>query len=85
MTTKDKNRKWMWCFVAALVTLPFYFVRELIAAFALFAIGFAAIAFAIVSLYMLQKGWEVAVAHVVDTERLAERGLEARRSARWMP
>jgi hypothetical protein len=85
MVTKDRGRKWMWCFVAALVTLPFYFVRELIAAFALFAIGFAAIAFVIVSLYMLQKGWEVAVARIVGSERLAERGFEARRSARWMP
>jgi hypothetical protein len=85
MTTKDRGRKWMWCFVGALVTLPFYFVRELIAAFALFAIGFAAIAFVIVSLYMLQKGWEVAVARIVDTERLAAQGFEARRSTRWMP
>jgi len=63
----------MWCFVGALVTLPFYFVRELIAAFALFAIGFVAFAFAIVSLYMLQKGWEVAVTRIVDSEHLAER------------
>ena len=82
MTTKDKDRKWMWCFVGALVTLPFYFVRELIAALALFAIGFAAFAFAIVSLYMLQKGLEVAVTRIVDSERLVERGFEARRSAR---
>ena len=68
----------MWCLVGALVTLPFYFVRELIAAFALFAIGFAAIAFVMVSLYMLQKGWEVAVARIVDTERLAAQdGLSA--------
>jgi len=75
----------MWCLVGALVTLPFYFVRELIAAFALFAIGFAAVAFLIVSLYMLQKGWAVAVARIVDTERSAAQGCEARRSARWMP
>jgi uncharacterized membrane protein YccF (DUF307 family) len=74
MVTKDRGWKWMWCFVGALVTLPFYFVRELIAAFALFAIGFAAIAFVIASLYMLQKGWEVAVARIVDTERLAAQG-----------
>jgi hypothetical protein len=85
MTTKDKDRKWMWCFLAALVTLPFYFVQQLVAAFALFAIGFATFVFAIVGLYMLQKGWEMAVSHVVDSERLAERGYEARRPARWMP
>jgi hypothetical protein len=75
----------MWCFVGALVTLPFYFVRELIAAVALFAIGFAAFAFAIVSLYMVQKGWEVAVARIVDSQRFAERDFEARRPPRWMP
>ena len=77
MVTKDRGRKWMWCCAGALVTLPFYFVRELITTFALFAIGFAAFAFAIVSLYMLQKGWEVAVARIVDSEHLAERGLRS--------
>ena len=85
MIAKDKGRKWMWCFLGALVTLPFYFVQQLVVAFALFAIGFAAIAFVIVSVYMLQKGWELAVARVVETEHLAGEGFEARGSARWMP
>ena len=58
----------MWWFLAVVVGLQLYFVRELLAAFALFAMGFAAVAFVIVSLYMLQKGWEVAV------ERVAESG-----------
>ena len=75
MVTRDRGRKWMWCFVGALVTLPFYFVRELIAAFALFAIGFAAIAFVIVTLYLPQKGSELAVARVVCAENLAGEGL----------
>lgn len=64
MIAKDKGRKWMWCLLGALVTLPFYFVQQLVAAFAFFAIGFAAIAFVIVSLYLLQKGWELAVARL---------------------
>jgi len=64
MKTKDNGRKWMWRFLAVLVALQLYFVRELLAAFALFALAFAAIAFVIVSLYMLQKSWEVAVGRV---------------------
>jgi len=65
--TKDSGRKWMWRFLGVLVALQLYFVRELLAAFALFAMAFAAIAFVIVSLYMLQKGWEVTVARVADS------------------
>lgn len=67
MKIKDSGRKWMWWFLGVLVALQLYFVRELLAAFALFALGFAAIAFVIVGLYMLQKGWEVAVGRVVDS------------------
>jgi hypothetical protein len=77
--TKDNGRKWMWWFLAVVVALQMYFVKELLAAFALFAMGFAAIAFVVVSVYMLHKGWEVAV------ERVAESGNPvvnmARRSA----
>jgi hypothetical protein len=67
MKIKDSGRKWMWGFLGVLVALQLYFVRELLAAFALFALAFAAIAFVIVSLYMLQKSWEVAVARVADS------------------
>jgi hypothetical protein len=81
MKNKDKSRKWMWWFLAVVVAMQLYFVRELLAAFALFAMGFAAIAFVIASLYMLQKGWEVAVARVADSRHpvvnLARRGYEA--------
>ena len=58
----------MWWFLAVVVAFQLYFVRELLAAFALFAMGFAAIAFVVASVYMLQTGWEVAV------ERVAESG-----------
>jgi hypothetical protein len=68
MKTKDNSRKWMWWFLAVIAALQLYFVRELLAAFALFAMGFAAIAFVIVSVYMLQKGWEFAVARVAESD-----------------
>ena len=48
--------------------LQLYFVRELLAAFALFAVVFAVFGVVIAGLYMLQKGWAVAV------ERVAESG-----------
>ncbi len=68
MKTTDKSRKWMWMFLAALVSLQMYFVWELLAVFALFAVGFAAIAFVIGSLYMLQRGWALAVDRVADSQ-----------------
>jgi hypothetical protein len=67
MKNKDNSRKWMWWFLAVVVALQLYFVWELLAAFALFAMGFAAITCVIASLYMLQKGWELAVARVADS------------------
>jgi hypothetical protein len=64
MENKDKSRKWMWWFLGIVVAFQLYFVRELVAAFALFAFGFAAIALLVASLYMLQKVWEVGVARL---------------------
>src|SRR5258708_37641067 len=81
MKNKDSGRKWMWWFLGVLAALQLYFVRELLAAFALFALAFAAIAIVIVSLYMLQKGWEVAVGRVADSNHrvvnFARRGVSA--------
>ena len=77
MKTEDKGRKWMWLFLGLALALKFYFVQELIAAFVLFAIVFAAIVFVILSLYMLQKSWEVAVARFVESPRLSGSGLKA--------
>ena len=65
MKTTDQGRKWMWGFLAVVVLLQTYFVRELLAAFALFAAVFALIATVTVGIYMAQKGWEFAVARVV--------------------
>jgi hypothetical protein len=79
MKNKDNSRKWMWWFLGVLAALQLYFVWELLAAFALFALGFAAVALVIASLYMLQKGWEVAVARVADSGHpvmnMARRGV----------
>lgn len=58
----------MWWFLAVGVALQLYFVRELLAAFALFAAGFALIALAIAGVYMLQKAWELGVARVVQSQ-----------------
>jgi hypothetical protein len=65
--TKDNSRKWMWMFLAAVALLQMYFVWELLAVFALFAVGFAAIASVIGSLYMLQRGWALAVERIADS------------------
>ena len=68
MKIKDNGRKWMWGFLAALVLLQSYFVWELMAVFALFAAGFAAIATVVGSLYMLHRGWALAVERVADSQ-----------------
>jgi hypothetical protein len=85
MKTEGKNRNWAWGLLLVGVGLQFYFVQELVAAFAFFAIGFAALALVIVTLYMLQKGWEAAVMRFTNSEDLAESGLQAGRQAREMP
>jgi len=58
MGAKDKARKWMWLFLGALGAVQLYAVRELLAAFAIFVLGFGVIALFVISLYMLHKGWE---------------------------
>ena len=61
---KDIGRIWLWGFLAVIALAQLYVVRELLAAFALFALGFAALAFVVASLYMLQKSWELAIARL---------------------
>lgn len=63
-SSNDKRRVWLWTFLLVLVLSQLYFVRELVAAFALFAIGFAAIASIVVTTYMLQKACELALARL---------------------
>ena len=80
-TVDGKVRKWMFWLLAVAVASQFYFVQELLAAFAFFAIGFAALAFVVLSLYLLQKGWELAVVRIFHNERWMARGT---RRAIWM-
>lgn len=61
---KDRWRDWLWGFLAVLCLSQFYFVRELVAAFALFALAFGAIAAIVVGFYMLQKSWELVAARL---------------------
>src|SRR5437899_10579162 len=71
MKNKDKSRKWMWWFLGVVAALQVYFVRELLAAFALFAMGFAAVALAMGSLYMLHRTWATAVERAADSKHQA--------------
>jgi uncharacterized membrane protein YhaH (DUF805 family) len=73
MQTKleDKGRIWLWGLLAVIVMSQIYFVQELVAAFVLFALGFAAIAFLAASLYMLQHCCELAVMRLADIRRPA--------------
>ena len=65
---KDNRRKWMWLFLVVLGAVQIYAVRELLAAFALFVLGFGVIAGMVLSVYFLQQVWGVAVARVATTQ-----------------
>ena len=67
MKNRDKSRKWMWWLLGSIAALQMYFVRELLAAFALFAMGFLALASIVVSLYTLHRVWAVTVDRVADS------------------
>lgn len=71
MKTKDSSRKWMWWFLGIVLAMQLYFVRELLAAFALFVLGFGAIALVLGALYMLHQGWAVAVESLANSEHPA--------------
>jgi len=76
---KDSNRKWMWWFLIALAAVQIYFVQELLAVFALFALAFAALTVVVFSVYLMQKGWETVLArteqHSAPVLDIARRGL----------
>jgi len=78
MSKRDKGRKWIWWFLGIIAAMQLYFVRELLAAFAIFALGFAAIGAVIASLYMMQKTWEAGVARLAASQHPLV--LAARRS-----
>ena len=58
----------MWMVLATVVLLQAYFVWELLAVFALFAVGFAAMATVVGTLYMLHRSWAVAVERAADSK-----------------
>lgn len=61
-SSNDYLRTWFWWFLAVVAASQLYFFRELFAAFAIFAVIFAALAFLMVALYMLVKCGEQAMA-----------------------
>ena len=63
---KDNGRRWLWRSLVVIAMLQLYIVRELLAVFVMFALGFAAIAFVGGCLYMLQYCWTLAVTRLVD-------------------
>lgn len=71
----------MWGFLGAVVALQMYFVWEVLAALALFAVGFLAIAAVIGSLYMLHRVWAVTVERIANSQHPAmvatRQGLDA--------
>ena len=58
----------MWLFLAVIASLQIYAVRELLAAFALFVLGFGSIAVCVAALYLAQKTWEAGVARAVVSQ-----------------
>ncbi|HEY6126571.1 MAG TPA: hypothetical protein VIW23_00155 [Candidatus Acidoferrum sp.] len=71
MKTKDSSRKWMWWFLGIVLAMQLYFVRELLAAFALFVLGFGVIALLLGGLYILHQGWAVAVESLANSQHPA--------------
>ena len=76
-TAEGKVQKWTFWLLAVAVASQFYFVRELLTAFAFFAIAFAALAFVALSFYVLQKSWGFVVVRIFDSERWMARGTPA--------
>ncbi len=68
MKAKDSLRKWIWWFLGGIAALQLYFVRELLAAFALFALGFIALGVCVATFYFLQKGWEAGVGRLAASQ-----------------
>lgn len=81
LTAGGRVRTWTFWLLTIAIASRFYVVQELLAAFVFFGIGFAVLAFVVLSLYFLQKGWELLVVRIFDSERWMARGT---RTAIWM-
>jgi hypothetical protein len=84
MGKKDGARKWMWIFLAAVLAVQLYFVRELLAALLLFTVGFAALAGLAMLFFLLERVGQASMAWagprkrvVVDLTRRGFAVLEA--------
>ena len=55
----------MWIFLSCIAAFQLYFVRELLAAFALFILAFGVIASLIAVVYVVQKSWEAGIARLM--------------------
>lgn len=67
---KTRLPKWAWWTLAALVALQIYFVRELLAAFVIFTVGFSVLACIALVFYLVEKAGEVSVAWVEPRARV---------------
>lgn len=65
----------MWWLLGLVAAFQLYFVRELVAAFALFALVFAVIGGFIGVLYLVQKAWSAAVVRAADSQHPAMSAL----------
>jgi hypothetical protein len=68
MSLKDSRRNWIWWFLGVIAALQLYVVRELLAVFALFALGFAVLAALVSAVYLAQKGWEFGVGSLAASQ-----------------
>ncbi len=74
-----KARKWLWIGLAALAALQIYFVRELMAALALFSVLFAVVATVALVVYLFDRAGQRTLAwaepKTIGAVRLARRAL----------
>jgi hypothetical protein len=71
MKIKDKSRKWLWWFLGGMMAIQSYFVQELVAAFALFALGFITLAFVVGTAYATHRAWALFVERAADSQHPA--------------
>jgi len=89
---KEKGWKWFWVALGALVALQLYFVRQLLAAYFLFAVVFAILPVVAAIFFILEevseRGVSWAEAHAVGLVSLARRHFAhleefGRKSLHW--
>ncbi len=78
---QDDARKWLWYFLAALLASQLYFVRELLAALFLFALGFGVLAGLALFLLLIKRACQFSMPGL-DRTHAVWRRLRAAGSAR---